>query len=309
MPKNLKTAEQIATATEELHAKRVAAGVTNRLWVSNGGECVCDDHAGNYLTAGIKSKPKARTHNTPLGAWHAEVVRFDLMDELNEDLYCETCFKGLFPVYAKHVVPEAKPEVKKPAKPVAKPEVVEAPAEEVTEVPTKTAKKFFVWSDGEKSVCAKHMGPILKKAVAEAPRKRKHALSNGDWAKVEETGDNVCGRCLKMAKGETTTKAPATKGKKTLKKPAKKGTEQFYAIRFGDGYYMASYSSREMDYTVAFSEARRFKTYDGAEKIINRMREEYDAEDLTPLISVMRVTIDHDDRTKTRAQRMGVLAF
>lgn len=172
---------------------------------------------------------------------------------------------------------------------------------------TKTAPKFYVWATDSKTVCAKHMGPVLKSAVEAAPRKRKHELSNGTWAKVVETGANVCGRCLALAKKANAPKAAPKK--KELVKPAPKGSEQFYAIRFGDGYYMESYTSQGMDFTVAFSEARRFKTYDGAEKMITRMRAEFDAEDLTPLISVMRVTIDHDDRLKTNARRIGVLAF
>lgn len=315
MPKNLKTPAQIAATETELHNQRVAAGVVNRLWVSLNGHVTCDEHAGLYLKSDIAKKPRAMKHETLMDSWTAEIVRFDSRDAYNEDLYCDTCKAGLFPVYAKHVVPVvAEPA---PAK-VAAPKKAEAPKVE-TEVeapaPAPAAKKFYVWKSEDKTVCAKHTGPILKKAIEAAPRKRKHELSNGTWAKVVETSETVCTRCLSMAKKAHAPKAEtkklakkASEPKKLVKKSAK-GTEQFYTVRFSDGYYLATYSASEMTFTSSFREARRFKTYDGAEKIITRMQDEYDAEDLTPIISVVRVTIDHDFPAKTRTQRMGVLSF
>lgn len=42
------------------------------MWANEtNGAISCEDHAGAYLTAAIKSRPKARTHSTPLGKWVA----------------------------------------------------------------------------------------------------------------------------------------------------------------------------------------------------------------------------------------------
>lgn len=40
-----------------------------RLWVSDNGNVLCDNHAGTYLRTAIQAKPKAKTHRTPLDIW------------------------------------------------------------------------------------------------------------------------------------------------------------------------------------------------------------------------------------------------
>ena len=42
-----------------------------RLWVSDNGDVLCDNHAGTYLRASIQAKPKAKMHHTPLDTWTA----------------------------------------------------------------------------------------------------------------------------------------------------------------------------------------------------------------------------------------------
>lgn len=42
-----------------------------RLWVSDSGDVICDNHAGAYLKSAITAKPKAIQHRTPLDTWSA----------------------------------------------------------------------------------------------------------------------------------------------------------------------------------------------------------------------------------------------
>ena len=63
-------------------------------WENDNGQCVCNDHVGNYLLASISTYPKAKTHHTPLGTWYAMPA-----DEVQymTDTYggaCETCVFG-----------------------------------------------------------------------------------------------------------------------------------------------------------------------------------------------------------------------
>lgn len=67
----------------EAKAKRIEEN--KRLWVSDNGDVVCDEHAGHYLQAAIKAKPKAWSHRTPLDNWTMYYER------LLGGLPCETC--------------------------------------------------------------------------------------------------------------------------------------------------------------------------------------------------------------------------
>lgn len=56
--------------------------MNQRLWVSDNGDVVCEEHAGMYLRSSIKAKPKAIKHRTPLDNWSLYG---------GENLVCETC--------------------------------------------------------------------------------------------------------------------------------------------------------------------------------------------------------------------------
>jgi hypothetical protein len=56
--------------------------MNQRLWVSDNGDVVCEEHAGMYLRSSIQRKPKAIKHRTPLDNWSLY---------LGENLVCETC--------------------------------------------------------------------------------------------------------------------------------------------------------------------------------------------------------------------------
>jgi hypothetical protein len=57
----------MATTSEQVQAQIKPDG--KRLWVSDGGDVLCDEHAGAYLRSSIQAKPKAKSHRTPLGTW------------------------------------------------------------------------------------------------------------------------------------------------------------------------------------------------------------------------------------------------
>lgn len=61
--------DQMATTSKQVQAQLPKSD--ERLWVSDNGDVVCDKHAGAYLSASIASKPKAKTHITPLDKWSA----------------------------------------------------------------------------------------------------------------------------------------------------------------------------------------------------------------------------------------------
>jgi hypothetical protein len=69
----------------------VSAGGGNkmaqRLWVSNKGDVICEDHAGTYLRCAIEAKPKAIKHKTPLDDWSLYFTH--LLG--GADLVCEVC--------------------------------------------------------------------------------------------------------------------------------------------------------------------------------------------------------------------------
>ena len=55
------------------------------------GTIYCTDHAGSYLTFAIKDRPRAKTHNTPLGTW-AKMTDFDAQEFASEfGECCESC--------------------------------------------------------------------------------------------------------------------------------------------------------------------------------------------------------------------------
>ena len=60
---------------------------TQRLWVSDNGDVVCEAHTGMYLRCAIEAKPKAIKHKTPLDRWSLYFT--DLLG--GENLVCETC--------------------------------------------------------------------------------------------------------------------------------------------------------------------------------------------------------------------------
>ena len=70
--------------------------MTDTLWSDDGGQLVCTAHAGSYLTAGIKARPRAHSHRTPLGTWE-QVDRAELAAAFvagglpAEAADCETC--------------------------------------------------------------------------------------------------------------------------------------------------------------------------------------------------------------------------
>jgi hypothetical protein len=60
---------------------------TQRLWVSDNGDVICEEHAGVYLKLEIEAKPKAKQHKTPLDNWALYFTH--LLG--GENLVCETC--------------------------------------------------------------------------------------------------------------------------------------------------------------------------------------------------------------------------
>jgi hypothetical protein len=60
---------------------------TQRLWVSDDGDVLCEDHAGTYLRLAIRSNPEAIQHETPLDNWCAYYT--NLLGGGN--LVCEVC--------------------------------------------------------------------------------------------------------------------------------------------------------------------------------------------------------------------------
>ena len=64
---------------------------TTRHFSDDNGALCCEKHAGAYLTASIKQKPKAKTYKTPLGTY-MEVTQDDVAFFIAEFGYaCETC--------------------------------------------------------------------------------------------------------------------------------------------------------------------------------------------------------------------------
>ena len=61
--------------------------LTERLWVSDNGDVLCESHAGMYLLCAIKAKPKATKHSTPLDEWSLYFTH--LLG--GENLVCEVC--------------------------------------------------------------------------------------------------------------------------------------------------------------------------------------------------------------------------
>jgi hypothetical protein len=61
--------------------------MNQRLWVSDNGDVLCEEHSGTYLNCAIQAKPKAVEHSTPLGNWALYFTH--LMG--GENLVCETC--------------------------------------------------------------------------------------------------------------------------------------------------------------------------------------------------------------------------
>jgi hypothetical protein len=56
--------------------------MNQRLWISDNGDAVCEEHAGMYLRSSIQRKPKAIKHRTPLDNWSLYFGNL---------LVCETC--------------------------------------------------------------------------------------------------------------------------------------------------------------------------------------------------------------------------
>ena len=61
--------------------------MSQRLWVSDNGDVLCEEHTGTYLRSAIEVKPKAWSHRTPLGNWSLYFTH--LIG--GENLVCETC--------------------------------------------------------------------------------------------------------------------------------------------------------------------------------------------------------------------------
>jgi hypothetical protein len=61
--------------------------MSKRLWVSDNGDVVCENHAGTYLKCAIEAKPKAIEHSTPLDNWGLYFTH--LIGGAN--LVCEVC--------------------------------------------------------------------------------------------------------------------------------------------------------------------------------------------------------------------------
>ena len=69
-----------------------ATSTDTRLFASDGGEVICEKHAGHYLSSLLESSTKRRKHfPTPLGTWH------DYTAELRaEGFECESCMSERF---------------------------------------------------------------------------------------------------------------------------------------------------------------------------------------------------------------------
>lgn len=61
--------------------------MSKRLWVSDNGDVVCEEHAGFYLKCAIEAKPNKTAHNTPLDNWGLYFTH--LLG--GENLVCEVC--------------------------------------------------------------------------------------------------------------------------------------------------------------------------------------------------------------------------
>ena len=61
--------------------------MNNRLWISDNGDVLCEDHAGTYLKVAIEANPKAIQHSTPLDNWSLYFTH--LIGGV--DLVCEVC--------------------------------------------------------------------------------------------------------------------------------------------------------------------------------------------------------------------------
>lgn len=59
------------------------------LWTDDGGQILCADHAGGYLTSAIAARPRARQHRTPLGTWD-RVTAVEIAADPTLWI-CETC--------------------------------------------------------------------------------------------------------------------------------------------------------------------------------------------------------------------------
>jgi hypothetical protein len=60
---------------------------TQRLWVSDNGDVLCEEHIGTYLKASIEANGQAIQHKTPLDTWCAYYTNF----LGGKDLVCEVC--------------------------------------------------------------------------------------------------------------------------------------------------------------------------------------------------------------------------
>lgn len=69
---------------------------TTRYWCDDNGAITCETHAGNYLSSGIKARPNAKTHRTPLGTFemlHDDEVAelLTMMQGMKREHICEMC--------------------------------------------------------------------------------------------------------------------------------------------------------------------------------------------------------------------------
>ena len=60
---------------------------TQRLWVSDNGDVLCEEHTGTYLKASIEANGQAIQHKTSLDTWCAYYT--SLLG--GKDLVCEVC--------------------------------------------------------------------------------------------------------------------------------------------------------------------------------------------------------------------------
>jgi hypothetical protein len=61
--------------------------MSERLWVSDNGDVVCENHAGTYLKSAIKANPNEFEHSTPLDNWSAYYAHLSS----GGHLVCEVC--------------------------------------------------------------------------------------------------------------------------------------------------------------------------------------------------------------------------
>jgi hypothetical protein len=60
-------------------------------WADDNGRITCVNHAGNYLSSAIQTKPKSRVHLTPM-ALYVRLTKTEVADFTAEFGYCcETC--------------------------------------------------------------------------------------------------------------------------------------------------------------------------------------------------------------------------